>query len=134
MAYPFLSDDWVDEARRIRAEYRGTTPPLGATVKMNLLVNDVPFGDGVLDAHVDTSSGELELDRGHLVDPDLTITVDYATAKAMLIEGNVQAGMQAFMQGKVRIEGDMAKLMTLQGSPADTSAQEMAERLRDITE
>jgi putative sterol carrier protein len=44
--------------------------------------------------------------------------------------------MQAFMAGKVRVEGDMAKLMALTATPgaADPSAAEMAARLRDITE
>ena len=26
MPYPFLSDEWLDEARTIRAEYQGKTP------------------------------------------------------------------------------------------------------------
>jgi putative sterol carrier protein len=44
--------------------------------------------------------------------------------------------MQAFMAGKVRVEGDMAKLMALQAAPAatDSTAAEMAGRIRDITE
>jgi putative sterol carrier protein len=43
--------------------------------------------------------------------------------------------MQAFMAGKIRVEGDMAKLLALQAAPvgADSSAAEMANRLRDIT-
>ncbi len=61
------------------------------------------------------------------------MTLDYATAKAILVEGNPQVGMQAFMQGKVRVEGDMAKLMMLQGAPPDANAQAVAQRLRDIT-
>jgi hypothetical protein len=134
MPHPFLSDEWIDEARTIRAEYRGKIPPIPHTVRMNLVVTEIPFGDGQLDAHLDTSSGELELDRGHLDDPDLTVTVDYDTAKAILVDGNAGAGMQAFMAGKVRVEGDMAKLMALQTAPPDDSAGELAERLRDITE
>ena len=46
------------------------------------------------------------------------MTVDYDTAKAILIEGNPQAGMQAFMAGKVKVEGDMAKLMALRPPPS----------------
>ena len=59
------------------------------------------------------------------------MTVDYDTAKAILIEGNPQAGMQAFMAGKVRVEGDMAKLMALQATPAasDPNAADLATRL-----
>jgi hypothetical protein len=134
MAYPFLSDEWLEEARNIRAEYAGKTPPVPHVVRMNLVVTSVPFGDGQIDAHMDTSSGELELDTGHLETQDLKVTVDYDTAKAILIEGNPQAGMQAFMAGKVKVEGDMAKLMALQAGPApDATAQEMANRLKEIT-
>ena len=135
-SYPFLSDEWLDEARKIREKYAGKTPPIAHSVKMNLVVTSVPFSDDDINAHMDTSSGELELDTGHLDAPDLKVTVDYDTAKAILIEGNPQAGMQAFMAGKVRVEGDMAKLMMLQSQPAaqDPNAAEMAAKLRDITE
>ena len=130
-AYPFLSDEWLDEARKIRAEYEGKTPPFPHKVRMNLVVTAVPFSEDDILAHMDTSSGELVLDTGHLDEQDLKVTVDYDTAKAILIEGNPQAGMQAFMAGKVRVEGDMAKLMALQASPAagDSNAAEMAARL-----
>jgi putative sterol carrier protein len=134
-SYPFLSDEWLDEARKIREEYAGKTPPIAHSVKMNLVVTAVPFSDEDINAHMDTSSGELELDTGHLDAPDLKVTVDYDTAKAILIEGNPQAGMQAFMAGKVRVEGDMAKLMMLQSQPAaqDSNAAEMAAKVRAIT-
>jgi SCP-2 sterol transfer family len=136
MPYPFLSDDWFDEARNIRAEYAGKVPPIAHSVRMNLVVTGAPFDENDVDSHVDTSTGELLMDTGHLENPDLKVTVDYDTAKAILVEGNPQAGMQAFMQGKVRVEGDMAKLMALQAQPAasDPNAAEMAARLRDITE
>ncbi len=135
-SYLFLSDEWLEEARKIRAEYEGKTPPIPHVVRMNLVVTAVPFSDDDVLAHMDTSSGELILETGHLEDQDLKVTVDYDTAKAILIEGNPQAGMQAFMAGKVRVEGDMAKLMALQAAPAatDATAAEMAGRIRDITE
>jgi SCP-2 sterol transfer family len=136
MPYPFLSDEWLDEARAIRAEYQGKTPPVPHVVRMNLVVTQVPFSDEDILAHLDTSGGELELDTGHLEAQDLKVTVDYDTAKAILVEGDPQAGMQAFMQGKVRVEGDMAKLMALTAAPApaDPDAAGLAQRLRDITE
>jgi hypothetical protein len=136
MPYPFLSDEWLAEARQIRAEYQGKSLAFPHAVRMNLVVTGAPFGDKDIDAHMDTSNGELELDEGHLENPDLKVTVDYDTAKAILIEGNPQAGLQAFMAGKVRVEGDMAKLMALQTAPvgADSSAAEMANRLKEITD
>jgi putative sterol carrier protein len=134
MPHPFLSDEWIEQAHAIRAEYEGTTGQIPHVIRMNLVVTELPFGDGSLDAHLDTSSGELILDKGHLEEADLKVTVDYVTARAILVEGNPQAGMQAFMAGKVRVEGDMAKLMMLQAVPVDESAQEMAVRIREITE
>jgi hypothetical protein len=135
MPYPFLSDEWLEEARKIRAEYEGKTIPFPHAVRMNLVVTDVPFGDKDIDAHMDTSNGDLVLDTGHLETPDLKVTVDYDTAKAILIDGNPQAGMQAFMAGRVRVEGDMAKLMALQTAPpgGDSDAAAMASRLKEIT-
>jgi hypothetical protein len=133
MTYPFLSDEWVAEARAIRAEFPGATA-VPHVVRMNLVVTGVPFGDGSVDAHLDTSSGEMELDKGHIDPADLKVTVDYVTAKAILVEGNPQAGMQAFMSGKIKVEGDIAKLMALQSMTPDPSAAEIAARIMAMTD
>jgi len=132
--YPFLSDEWVNEARKIREEYEGTGALVPHVMKMNLVVTEVPFGPGAIDAHLDTTDGAITLEFGHIESVDLSVTVDYATAKAILVEGNPQAGMQAFMAGRIRVEGDMSKLMALQGVAPDPSAAEVAAKLRAITE
>jgi putative sterol carrier protein len=132
--YPFLSEEWMQAARTIREEYRGKTPPAPLSVRMNLRISEVPFGEGSLEAHMDSSSGEMEMDIGHLDAPDLTVGVDYATAKAIFVEQNAQAGMQAFMAGKVKVEGDMTKLMAMQAAPPDAVAVEIAGRIKEITE
>jgi hypothetical protein len=133
--HPFLSPEWIDEARRIHDEYRGKTAPVPAEVRVNLVVTDVPFGSGSLDAHVDTTSGELEIDTGHLDATDLTLTLDYQTARAILVEQNPQVAMSAFMGGRIKVQGDMTKLIVLQGQmgAADPVALEVAGRIRDIT-
>ena len=130
----FLSDDWLDEARAIRAEYEGRGSTIEHSVRMNLVVVEVPFGEGSVHAHVDTSTGELVLDVGHIDPVDLKVTIGYDIARALLVEGNPQAGLQAFMQGKIKVEGDIAKLMALQTVSPDPSAAEMAARIQAITE
>ena len=138
--YPFLSDEWIAEARKIRAEMADPAreaSAAAASVRMNQVITDVPFGDGKLDAHLDTSSGTLEMETGHLDQPDVTVTLDYATAKAIFVDGTLEAGMKAFMDGKVRVQGDMAKLISAlqQLAPPDPSAVDQAQaRIRDITE
>src|SRR5690606_41991087 len=98
-----------------------------------LFRSDVPFGDGVINAHMDTSSGEMQMDTGHLDDADLTVTVDYATAKAIFVDGNPQAGMQAFMAGKIKVQGDMTKMMAMQQGAPDPAAAAIAEQIKEIT-
>jgi putative sterol carrier protein len=132
--YPFLSDEWTAEAQKIRDEYRGKGGAVAHTVKMNQIITDVPFGEGTIEAHMDTSSGELEMGTGHIDGPDVTVTLDYDTAKAIFVEGNPQAGMQAFMAGKIKVQGDMTKLMAMQSGPPDETAQEVAKKIADITE
>jgi len=132
--FPFLSDEWVTEARKIREEYEGKGAVVPHQMKMNLIVTDVPFGTGAIDAHLDTSEGAVKLELSHIEPVDLTVTLDYTTAKAILVEGNPQAGMQAFMAGRIRVDGDMSKLMALQGAAPDPTAAEVATRLREITE
>ncbi len=132
--YAFLSDEWVSQARKIREEYEGEGQAIPHQMRMNLVVTDVPFGEGAIDAHMDSTDGALKLDLGHIEPADLKVSLDYVTAKAILVEGNPQVGMQAFMAGKIRVEGDMAKLMALQTMPPDDTAQQVAKRLREITE
>jgi putative sterol carrier protein len=124
----------MDEVRKIREEYQGKTQPIPHQVRMNQVITEVPFGDGTVNLHMDTSSGELVMEADHLDEADLTVTTDYDTAKAIFVEGNPQAGMQAFMAGKVKVQGDMSKLMMMQQSTPDPSAAEITKRIQEITE
>ena len=132
--YLFLSDDWLDEARSIRAEYVGRGGGIDQAVRVYLVVIVVPFGEGPVHAHADTSTGELVLDLGHIDPADLKVTIGYDIARALLVEGNPQAGLQAFMQGKIKVEGDIAKLMALQSLSPDPTAAEIAARIQAMTE
>jgi putative sterol carrier protein len=132
--YKFLSDEWMEEAKKIREEFAGQGNPPAHTVRMNQVITDVPFGDGTVNLHMDTSGGDLQLDTGHLDNPDLTVTLDYDTAKAILVDQNPQAGMQAFMAGKIKVQGDMTKLMAMQSGAPDPTAQAVADRIKEITE
>jgi putative sterol carrier protein len=130
VAYKFLSDEWVEAARKIREE---VDPPTTAPqpVKMNLVITDVPFGDGTVDAHMDTTSGTVELELGHLDAAEVTATLDYETAKAMMVDANPQAGMQAFMAGKIKLQGDMTKALALQSGPPNP---QLTAKIQEITE
>jgi hypothetical protein len=135
--YPFLSEEWLAEARKVRAEFKGRIPEMPVRVRMNQIIQDVPFGPGTINAHLDTSSGELEIDTGHLDSPDLTLTIGYETAKALFVDGDAQGAMQAFLGGRMKVDGDITKLIALQtagtSAATDSVAVEMARRLQAMT-
>ena len=132
--FPFLSEEWVAAAKKIREELEGETPAIPHQVRMNQIITEVPFGDGEVNAYMDTTSGQLEMDLGHLEEPELTVTLDYVTAKAIIVDGKPQAGMQAFMAGKIKVQGDITKLMAIQQGPLDATATAAAARIKEITE
>jgi putative sterol carrier protein len=133
-AYPFLSPDWMNAARALRETMPrpDTAPPVA--VRMNLVVTDTPF-DSDVQGHVDTTDGEVVIEDGHLDGPDLTVTVDYETARAIFIDQDAAAAMQAFMGGRIKVDGDLTKMLAMQASAAapDANAQGLANALRDIT-
>lgn len=135
MPYPFLSPEWIEAARAIREKYRDQAPRIGVTVRFNQVVTDVPFGEGVVRSHMDTSSGEVVMDLGHLDAVDATLTTDYATARTIFVDQDPQKAMEAFLTGKVKVEGDMLKLMAMQSAmPQSEMAVVVAKEIRAITE
>ena len=135
MPFQFLSPEWMEAARAIREKYRDHAPKVTFTVRFNQVVTGVPFGEGVVHSHMDTSSGEVVMDLGHLDKVDATLTTDYATARMIFVEQDPQKAMEAFLTGKVKVEGDMLKLMGMQAAmPQTDMSLVVAEEIRAITE
>ena len=125
--YDFLSDDWMDAAREIREKYQADLPEVTIEVRINQIITEVPFGEGVVNAYVDSSSGSLDLELGELDDPDAVLMVDYETAKAMVVGRDPAIVMQSFMEGRIKVQGDMMKMMAMQTSmPQDDIAKTVA--------
>jgi hypothetical protein len=134
MSHPFLSDEWMAAARDIRAKYEDRATEVTQVIRINQVITDVPFGAGTVHSYLDTSSGRMVMELGELDEPDATITTDYATAKALFVDQDPAAGMQAFMAGKVKVQGDMMKLMAMQTAlPNDDTAQQVAAEIKAIT-
>lgn len=103
----YLSQEWLDEGLKL-AEGQPERP--GATARMQYVVTGGPDGDvkyyWVLD------NGKLRESRlGEISDADFTLTQSYEDA-ARVQRGELDANA-AFMQGRVKVTGNMAKLMAL---------------------
>ena len=129
MGQQFLSDGWFEEVERIRAEINPEVPEAVKDLVINLKVSDGPSGD--IEAKI--TGGKFE--KGLADEAPTTLSVPYDTAKAMFIEGDQNATMQAFMSGIIKVEGDMTKLMAMQaGGPQSAEAEKLQELVKAMTD
>ncbi|MGB3734294.1 MAG: SCP2 sterol-binding domain-containing protein [Ilumatobacter sp.] len=135
MAYPFLSQEWMDAARAIREQHADEVPDVAADLRINVAVTDVPFDDETVNAFLDTTSGAVVMELGELDEPDVTVTTDYPTAQALFVDQDPAIAMQSFMNGKIKVQGDMMKLMAMQTSlPSNEASEKIAQEIKDITQ
>lgn len=113
MAVKFLSDEWAQtmtEALNSSDEFKQAAS--GQQVTLQQVVTDAPDG-GEAKYFFKLDGGNAQVGLGEAADAEATITQNYETAVAIVKqELNAQ---NAFMQGKLKISGNMMKLMQLQG-------------------
>jgi hypothetical protein len=126
----FLSDEWFEAASKLVAEHSADGPPAPNLV-MNLEVTDAD--NKTTEFHMGARDGATLFGKGHTDGADLTLATDIDTAREVFVANNPAAGMQAFMAGKVRIQGDMTKLMMAQAGGQGGNPQ-LTEALQSITE
>jgi putative sterol carrier protein len=133
VTHQFLSAEWMDAVREIRAKYADQAAPVPYKVKLNQVITGVPFGEGEVHLSVDTTDGTMNMQEGHLDDAEVTLTTDYDTAKAIIVDQDQAAAMQAFMSGKIKVQGDMTKLMMMNATPPDDVAKQVAAEIKEAT-
>ncbi len=134
MSFQFLSPEWMEASKAIREKYAEGAAKVTTSIRMNQVITDVPFGEGTINSYLDTSSGDVVMELGALDAPDLTLTTDYTTARAVFVLQDQAVGMQAFMSGKIKVTGDMMKMMAMQtGMPQDDAAKAVAAEIKEIT-
>lgn len=124
----WLTQEWMDEQTRL-AQDQPERP--GATARMQYVVTGGPDGD--VRFYWVLEDGKLvENALGTLDDAELTLTQSYEDAK------KIQAGeldaQTAFMQGRIKAEGNMAKLLALMPITNSPEYRALQERIREITE
>jgi putative sterol carrier protein len=103
----FLTQEWLDEARNMA---QGQPERPGATARMQYVVTGSPEGD--INYYWVLEDGKLkEAQLGKLDDAEVTLTTGFDDA-VKIQKGDLDANA-AFMQGKVKVTGNMAKVMTL---------------------
>ncbi|SRR5690625_4909051 len=127
MSLEFLSDEWFAKVAELREAAGDVEVPAA-------------LADLAININVSTDAGEKQislvggmLEEGHAADAPTTMTLPADLAKRILIEGDQSAGMQGFMSGQIRIDGDMSKLMALQTAQPSADQVALLKQIQEIT-
>ncbi len=124
----YLSAEWIDEGRNLAA---GQPERPGASARMQYVVTGGPEGD---------IKYWWQLEDGRLVDsalgaidePDFTMTLAYADS-VKIQKGELDANA-AFMQGRMKVTGNMGKLMQLMPLTNSPEYRALQDQIRDVTQ
>jgi putative sterol carrier protein len=127
MAYAFLSDPWFDKVEELVAQAGDLQVPMAMKdVEVNVTIK--------------TSSGDVALfmkegifRRGHEPGVDTSLTLGDAVARKIFVDGDVGAGVQAFLTGEIEVQGDLAKLVAMQTVEPSGPQQALTKRVAAIT-
>jgi putative sterol carrier protein len=111
MGVKFLSEQWAEEVTRAintNEAFKQAAGNQAARVQ-----NVVSTPEGEKKYFFQLEGGQAQVSVGEIEAPDATISQDYETA--MALSKNELSGTAAFMSGKVRVSGDLMKLMAMQG-------------------
>jgi putative sterol carrier protein len=127
MGIKYLSDEWFAKVEELAKEVNLEVAPAAAAVKINFTITS--------DAgNVEFSASGGKLQKGHDAEAKTKITVPFDLAKKMFVDEDKAAGMQAFTTGKMKIEGDMGKLMALQSIQPTASQKLLTAKIKEMTE
>lgn len=124
----WLTQEWLDQSKEL-AKSQPVRP--GASARLQYVITDGPDGD--IRYYWVVEDGQLlENQLGVLEDAEVTLSETYEDAMA-LQKGELDANA-AFMQGKVKVDGDVAKLMSLLPITMSPEFHEFNQAVLAITE
>jgi putative sterol carrier protein len=125
----FLSDEWFAKVQQITEEMGEIDIP--GPLKDLTLNLTVSLPDGS-EKKVNMSGGQFG--QGHKDAAPVTVILPADIAKKIFVDADQQAGMQAFMSGQMRVEGDVTKLMVLQTVQPSDDLKDLMADIRDQTD
>ncbi len=112
----YLSREWLDAAQRaIDASTSVREAATGADFVVQHVVTGGPNGD--VTYHVRVGEEGVRICKGEAADPTVVFTEDYGTAAA-IGRGELSA-QAAFMAGRIRVRGDLPRLVEQSGAFSD---------------
>ena len=127
MKHEFLSEPWFSEVDRlIAASGDLQIPPEMKAVEVNVTVTS-PGGEKL----VNVKDGMLY--RGHRDGAPTSLVLDVTLARKIFVEADTAAGVQAFLAGDMKAEGDLAKLVAMQTVEPSEPQKRLTQKIAAIT-
>ncbi|HET9623678.1 MAG TPA: hypothetical protein VFP84_20035 [Kofleriaceae bacterium] len=127
MPVPFLSDEWFSQVDALVAAAGDLQIPAAMkAVEVNVTVTS-PAGDVAL------FMKDGLFTRGHSPGAVTTLTLSSALARKIFIDNDAAAGVQAFLTGEIKVEGDVGKLVAMQTVEPSAPQQELQKKIAAIT-
>jgi putative sterol carrier protein len=124
----YLTQEWLDIGRDLAQEFPERP---GATARMQYVTTGTPDGD-VAYFQVLENGKILESTLGEDASADFTITSTYDDS-VKIQKGELDANA-AFMQGRMKVTGNMGKLMSLLPLTQSPEYKAIQEKIRQVTE
>ena len=123
----YLTQEWLDETGKM-ADSQPERP--GASARMQYVITGGPEGDIKYYWRLDNGK-LLESKLGEIPDADFTLTLTYDDSVSVQ-KGDLDANA-AFMQGRMKVTGNMGKLMQLMPLTNSPEYKALQEEIRGIT-
>lgn len=124
----FLSNEWFDKVAELtQAAGDLNIPPAIANMTLNMNVS------GGSEGPVDLALAGGKIVKGLSDGAKTTLQLDAETLRKVFLENDIAYAMQAFMSGKIKVQGDMTQLMTLQTARPSNEQKELFKQVLAVT-
>lgn len=123
----FLTDDWFANVDKLTTEAGDLNLPASlSNLALNLVVTG---GEGTTELSLD--GGKIQ--KGASANAKTTLNLDADTLRKVFLEFDMAAAMQAFMTGKIKVQGDMSQLMALQTAKPSQEQKDLFKKVLEQT-
>ncbi|MBW2261938.1 MAG: SCP-2 sterol transfer family protein [Deltaproteobacteria bacterium] len=124
----FLTDEWFEEVRGLN-EAAGD---IAINKAMKAVVVNLTVSTGGNDVLMCMNRGFIEKGNAAKADVQMTMPADYALA--IMVRGEWSAGMKGWVKRKIKVNGNMRKLIPLQVHDPTPDQAELRKKIESITD